>query len=100
MEENIKYKQLEQIILDYQDDFEADSEHKKGYWLRKREEAIESFDEKCKTISTDFEQALYEAENLGFVQGLSFALDLTMMTDKGENRELVEKVRNVMEFNI
>ena len=98
MSENNKYEKLKRIMIDYQEDYECDEVHKDGYWIKERNKNVKEFNEHCDSLSSQFQDALYEAENLGFVEGLSFALDLMMMTDKGENRVLVEKVRDILEF--
>ena len=34
----------------------------------------------------------YSAQNLGFVQGMNFALDIMRISGKDENREVLEKI--------
>ncbi|UKI17092.1 MAG: hypothetical protein L6V87_04575 [Ruminococcus sp.] len=43
-------------------------------------------------LTAQINEYAYSAQNLGFVQGMNFALDIMRISGKDENREVLEKI--------
>lgn len=92
--EKSKFEKLVEWISDYQDDYEFPATNKWVADCRKKENNLMDLTEKLETAYTE---AIYSAQNLGFVQGIHFAYDIMEITESGKNRELLNQLLDILE---
>ena len=93
--ENSKIDISEEIMIGFQDDYEirnAENHFVKTYKER-RERLIQIQEEECE-LQTN---VIDDAHDLGFVEGIRYALNIMDMTDAGKNKELLERLLNILE---
>lgn len=88
-----KFGRLKDIMADYQEDFEKDRSHP---FVR----AFNGCDDNTTAVLAGLDAAVHEqvyaALNLGFVEGMSFAMDVMDLSGTGKNRELLEEFLRIM----
>ena len=80
-----KFDILEEIMIGFQDDYETDN--------GRRERLIQLQEEECELQAN----VIDDAHDLGFVEGVRYALNIMDMTDAGKNNELLERLLNILE---
>lgn len=91
-------QRLSQIMEDYQQDFET--EQNKHPFVS----ACEAAKKKSVNLLSDFEESMVEslhdmitaAVNMGFVEGVQFAIDVMDIADTGKNKELLQRFLEIM----
>ena len=76
-----KFDILEEIMINFQNDYETDNAQ--THWV--------------KTYKERKERLIHDAHDLGFVEGVRYALNIMDMTDTGKNKELLERLLNILE---
>ena len=85
-----KFDILEEIMISFQDDYETD--YAQTHWVKtykERKERLIQLQEQANVID--------DAQDLGFVEGVRYALNIMDMTDAGKNKELLERLLNILE---
>lgn len=94
-----KYKQMEylrEIMVAYQEKYEMD---RSNIWLKENSNQLENIEKLSGEIYEKLHEYSYAAQNLGFVQGMNFALDVMNISGTGENKEQLEKFLRSIELN-
>ena len=90
-----KFDILEEIMIGFQDDYETDNAQ--THWVKtykgRRERLIQLQEEECELQAN----VIDDAHDLGFVEGVRYALNIMDMTDAGKNNELLERLLNILE---
>lgn len=90
-----KFDILEEIMIGFQDDYEADNAQ--THWVKtykeRRERLIQLQEEEYELQAN----VIDDAHDLGFVEGIRYALNIMDMTDAGKNKELLERLLNILE---
>lgn len=90
-----KFDILEEIMINFQNDYEVDNA--KTHWVKtykeRKERLIQLQEEECELQAN----VIDDAHNLGFVEGVRYALNIMDMTDAGKNKELLERLLNILE---
>ena len=84
-----KFDILEEIMISFQDDYETD--YAQTHWGKER--LIQLQEEECELQAN----VIDDAHDLGFVEGVRYALNIMDMTDAGKNKELLERLLNILE---
>lgn len=92
--EKSQFEKLVELISDYQDDYEFPVTNK---WIAEHNKKENNLVDLAGTLETAYTEAIYSAQNLGFVQGIHFAYDIMEITESGKNRELLDKLLNILE---
>lgn len=82
-------KKLQQILCDYQEEYESNNDN---MWKKEFFRNGKCIDETANELTAQINEYAYSAQNLGFVQGMNFALDIMRISGKDENREVLEKI--------
>ena len=85
-----KFDILEEIMISFQDDYETD--YAQTHWVKTYKERKERLIQ-----LKEEEYELDDAHDLGFVEGVRYALNIMDMTDAGKNNELLERLLNILE---
>ena len=83
------FRHLRQIMVDYEEDYENKQEN---MWKKEFFKYCKCIDETTNELTAQINEYAYSAQNLGFVQGMNFALDIMRISGKDENREVLEKI--------
>lgn len=87
-----KFDILEEIMISFQDDYETD--YAQTHWVKTyKERLIQLQEEECELQAN----VIDDAHDLGFVEGVRYALNIMDMTDAGKNKELLERLLNILE---
>lgn len=89
-----KFDILEEIMISFQDDYETD--YAQTHWVKtykERKERLIQLQEECELQAN----VIDDAHDLGFVEGVRYALNIMDMTDAGKNNELLERLLNILE---
>lgn len=90
-----KFDILEEIMISFQDDYETD--YAQTHWVKtykeRKERLIQLQEEECELQAN----VIDDAHDLGFVEGVRYALNIMDMTDAGKNKELLERLLNILE---
>ena len=62
-------------------------------YKERKERLIQLQEEECELQAN----VIYDAHDLGFVEGVRYALNIMDMTDAGKNNELLERLLNILE---
>ena len=95
-----KFDILEEIMINFQNDYEADNAQ--THWVKtykeRRERLIQLQEEEYELQAN----VIDDAHDLGFVEGIRYALNIMDMTDtgKGKNKELLEQLLNILEREV
>lgn len=95
-----KFDILEEIMINFQNDYESDNAQ--TYWVKtykeRRERLIQLQEEEYELQAN----VIDDAHDLGFVEGIRYALNIMDMTDtgKGKNKELLEQLLNILEREV
>lgn len=81
-----KFDILEEIMISFQDDYETD-------YAQTQERLIQLQEEEYELQAN----VIDDAQDLGFVEGVRYALNIMDMTDAGKNKELLERLLNILE---
>ncbi len=88
-----KFSRLKDIMTDYQENVEKDRSHPFV-------QAFNACDDNTTGVLAGLDSAVHEqvyaALNLGFVEGMSFAMDVMDLSGTGEKRELLEEFLRIM----
>jgi tRNA G18 (ribose-2'-O)-methylase SpoU len=86
---------LEEIMISFQDDYEL--QNKQDHWVKiykeRRERLTQLQEEEFEVLINTID----DAHNLGFVEGMRYALCVMDMTDAGKNKALLERLLNILE---
>ena len=85
-----KFDILEEIMISFQDDYETD--YAQTHWVKTYKERKERLIQ-----LKEEEYVIDDAHDLGFVEGVRYALNIMDMTDAGKNNELLERLLNILE---
>lgn len=85
---------LQQILCDYQEDYEGDKEN---VWKKEFIKSAKRVEKITNQLSDSVSDYAYFAQNLGFVQGMNFALDLMKISGKDKDHEVLEKLIDSIE---
>ena len=83
-----KFDILEEIMINFQNDYESDNAQ--THWVKTYKERKERLIKLQANVIDD-------AHDLGFVEGVRYALNIMDMTDTGKNTELLERLLNILE---
>jgi len=91
-------QRLSQIMEDYQQDFEMEQD--KHPFVS----ACEAAKKTSINLLSDFEGSMFEslhnmitaAVNMGFIEGVQFAIDVMDIADTGKNKELLQRFLEIM----
>ena len=90
-----KFDILEEIMINFQNDYEADNAQ--THWVKtykeQKERLIQLQEEEYELQAN----VIDDAHDLGFVEGVRYALNIMDMTDAGKNKELLERLLNILE---
>ena len=95
-----KFDILEEIMINFQNDYEADNAQ--THWVKtykeQKERLIQLQEEEYELQAN----VIDDAHDLGFVEGIRYALNIMDMTDtgKGKNKELLEQLLNILEREV
>ena len=95
-----KFDIMEEIMINFQNDYEADNAQ--THWVKtykeRRERLIQLQEEEYELQAN----VIDDAHDLGFVEGIRYALNIMDMTDtgKGKNKELLEQLLNILEREV
>lgn len=95
-----KFDILEEIMISFQNDCETDNAQ--THWVKtykeRRERLIQLQEEEYELQAN----VIDDAHDLGFVEGIRYALNIMDMTDtgKGKNKELLEQLLNILEREV
>lgn len=88
------FERFKQIICDYQEDYECDSDNR---WVSDFKNAVDKATGSASKLDEEIHDAVYAAQYLGFVEGMKFALDIMEMTGSGVNKDLIRKFLKILE---
>lgn len=90
-----KFDILEEIMIGFQDDYETDNaeNHFVKTYKDRREHLTQLQEEEFDTLIN----TLDDAHNLGFIEGVQYALCVMDMPNTGKNKELLERLLNILE---
>ena len=95
-----KFDILEEIMISFQNDYETDNAqtHLVKTYKERRERLIQLQEEEYELQAN----VIDDAHDLGFVEGIRYALNIMDMTDtgKGKNKELLEQLLNILEREV
>lgn len=87
MSDEKKYEKFKEIMHKYQYDYQDDNPNNK--LVKKNIQAYDNLSD----FYDVFEEALTEAQDLGFVQGMQFATEMLSVTEKKvKNKEVMDKL--------
>lgn len=90
-----KFDILEEIMINFQNDYESDNAQ--THWVKtykeRRERLIQLQEEEYELQAN----VIDDAHDLGFVEGVRYALNIMDMTDTGKNKALLERLLNILE---
>lgn len=90
-----KFDILEEIMIKFQNDYEADNAQ--THWVKtykeQKERLIQLQEEEYELQAN----VIDGAHDLGFVEGVRYALNIMDMTDAGKNKELLKRLLNILE---
>ncbi len=91
--DKVKFDRLKGMMTDYQEEFEKQRSHPFV-------QAFNQCDDNTAKVLAALDEAIHEqvyaALNLGFVEGVSFAMDVMNISGTGENRELLEQFLEII----
>ena len=90
-----KFDILEEIMINFQNDYESDNAQ--THWVKtykERKERLIQLQEEEYELQAN---VIDDAHDLGFVEGVRYALNIMDMTDAGKNKELLERLLNILE---
>ena len=90
-----KFDILEEIMISFQDDYETD--YAQTHWVKtykERKERLIQLQEEEYELQAN---VIDDAHDLGFVEGVRYALNIMDMTNAGKNKELLERLLNILE---
>ena len=90
-----KFDILEEIMINFQNDYEADNAQTP--WVKTYKEQQERL---IQLQEEEYElqaNVIDDAHDLGFVEGVRYALNIMDMTDAGKNKELLKRLLNILE---
>lgn len=95
-----KFDILEEIMISFQDNYETD--YAQTHWVKtykERKERLIQLQEEEYELQAN---VIDDAHDLGFVEGIRYALNIMDMTDtgKGKNKELLEQLLNILEREV
>ena len=93
-----KFDILEEIMISFQDDYETDNAQ--THWVKtykERKERLIQLQEEEYELQAN---VIDDAQDLGFVEGVRYALNIMDMTDAGKNNELLERLLNILEREV
>lgn len=95
MPKKSKFDILEEIMISFQDDYETD--YAQTHWVKtykERKERLIQLQEEEYELQAN---VIDDAHALGFVEGVRYALNIMDMTNAGKNKELLERLLNILE---
>lgn len=90
-----KFDILEEIMINFQNYYESDNAQ--THWVKtykERKERLIQLQEEEYELQAN---VIDDAHDLGFVEGVRYALNIMDMTDTGKNKELLERLLNILE---
>lgn len=66
-------------------------------WVKTVSDNHDKVEDTIGTLNNIFRDAMYDAQNLGFVQGMRYAMNIMNMVDKGENRDKLNQLIELLE---
>lgn len=90
-----KFDILEEIMINFQNDYESDNAQ--THWVKiykERKERLIQLQEEEYELQAN---VIDDAHDLGFVEGVRYALNIMDMTNAGKNKELLERLLNILE---
>lgn len=90
-----KFDILEEIMISFQDNYETDNAQ--THWVKtykERRERLIQLQEEGYELQAN---VIDDAHDLGFVEGVRYALNIMDMTNAGKNKELLERLLNILE---
>lgn len=89
-----KINVLKSIMCDFQEDYECDVDNP---WVKTVSDNHDKAEDTIGTLNNIFRDAMYDAQNLGFVQGMRYAMNIMNMVDNGENKDKLNKLIELLE---
>ena len=89
-------EQWKEIISNYHQDYEWSNDNS---WVKEQAdlfEAVESEDISDE-LYTNCRELAYSSQNLGFIQGMHFALEFMGIISEDKNKELLQKALTILE---
>lgn len=90
-----KFDILEEIMIGFQDDYEL--QNKQDHWVKTYKDRRERLTQLQEDEFEVLINTIDDAHNLGFVEGVRYALNIMDMTDTGKNKALLERLLNILE---
>lgn len=75
--------EMKSIIEAFSEDFEL---NKQNPWVKANDKAIQVVDIKLNDMENDIREAIYAAQELGFVEGMNFALHICNASVEQSNK--------------
>lgn len=93
--DSVKHARLREMINDYQELFEA--KHPDHPFVKALEEREDETDSAYDKMNELLHEQMYAAMDVGFIQGVTFAMDVMDISGAGQNRDLLEQFLKKME---
>lgn len=94
---NANTEDLKKIIYRYQDGYESDHADGSNAWIEQYTQSLNSAVETCGDLHSKIHEAVYSAQYLGFIEGISYALDiLTLTGNDSASSQLLRELTNAM----
>lgn len=90
-----KFKRIQETIIDYQDMFAT--KHNDHPAVAAYDECQKKIDEIPDMIYAALHDQVNAAIDMGFIEGICFALDVMEVSGNGKNREILERFIQIME---
>lgn len=91
-----KISMMQQIIYDFQDG----CDEKETIWNRIYKQNKDRLFGLSESMDDALHECVYAAQNVGFVQGMEYALHIANMVDHGENKKLLENLLTILNSQV
>lgn len=87
--ETKQQKRLKEIMIQYQETFESDEDH---VWTKNVADLKQKMEELDTAAYQAREELMYAIQDMAFVEGVCFAMDVMDLSGSGGNRELLKQL--------
>ena len=95
---NEKIEKFQQMMCDYQEEYEISAgDSSENPWINNYKDSLFLATDMAESFADNIREAVYSAQYLGFVEGMRYALDVMDIAGKGDNKELIEKLLEIIE---